>query len=192
MTTEKKRVFDFRTQLQLGDRAEELFLQHYHEPLIFHTTLKADFQVVNTGELLELKTDTYNMEKTPNFFWERWSDFHNKKPGGPWQSRRNRVSRYCYMFSRHNTYFEFSDMKRLIGRLNKAIKGKYGITVKNKGWLTVGFPLPRLDFEDLYVQHTFTHSSEDSQEYSIFSGSSFPSPSRVSAIDTLDEPEQAS
>lgn len=178
MSSEKKpkKVFDFKEQLALGNRAEELFLLYYHEPITLHTTFSADFRSIASGDLIELKTDTYNMDKTPNFFWERWSDVANQKPGGPWQSQANRVKRYCYMFSRHNTYFEFTNLRKLTGRLEKMTKGKYAIAVKNKGWITSGYPLPREDFADLYEQYTFEHAAEDSKEFSIYGNGMDDSP----------------
>lgn len=162
-------VFDFKTQLRVGERGQELFLKHYHEPLQLSDTLAFDFIVRDTGEPLELKTDTYNMLKTPNFFWERWSDVINKRPGGPWQAHEKGAKRFVYMFVRHNTYFEFRNIPALLVRLDALTKDSYGIAVKNRGWITSGYAVKREAVHDLYTAHYFT--PEAGEEYSIYGNS---------------------
>jgi hypothetical protein len=155
--------FSFKDQLVVGSRGEELLLKHYHSPLIIIPDHYADFKRISDGRIVELKTDTYNMEKTPNFFFERWSDFEKKKPGGVWQSSEHRVHTFIYYFVRHNTYFEF-ELKPLLKFLQpfadkKDEKGGW-IFVKNKGWITAGFTLPREQLKHLYTQYTFDPTEE--------------------------------
>ena len=160
--------WSFKQQLQVGDRGQELFLKYYHEPLVVYPKHAADFQLVKCGGLVELKTDTYNMEKTANFFWERWSDMDKKKPGGPWQSHKHKVKRFVYMFVRHNVYYEFQDVPALVARLDELIASKKykPFPVKNRGWITVGYPIPRTELADLYIEIDFTeqYNREDLKE----------------------------
>lgn len=149
------KVWGFKDQIEVGSRGEELFLEHYHSPIVVYPKHAADFQLVSTGQLLELKTDTYNMEKTPNFFIERWSDIAKKKPGSIWQSHGKGVEIFCYMFVRHNTYFEFRDLPALIKRLDEVTKDMYMHSIKNRGWITGGYRVPREALKDLYTQYTF-------------------------------------
>lgn len=148
-------AWDFKDQLVVGDRGQELFIQYYHEPLVIYPPHKADFQVVSSSKLLELKTDTYNIEKTPYFFMERWSDVHQEKPGGPWQSKKNKVDLFCYMFVRHNIYFEFTSIPALCKELD-GLTAKMGLVyIKNKGWVTAGYKVPRDALKHLYKEYQF-------------------------------------
>lgn len=149
------KTWSFKDQIEVGTRGEELFLEYYHSPIVVYPKHAADFQLVNTGQLLELKSDTYNMDKTPNFFIERWSDIENKKPGSIWQSHKKGVEIFCYMFVRHNTYFEFRDLPALIERLDSITKDMYLHHIKNRGWITGGYRVPRELLKDLYTQYTF-------------------------------------
>jgi hypothetical protein len=142
MSRELQKSWSFHEQLKVGERGQELFIQYYHQPLVVYPDRKADFQVVNTGELLELKSDTYNMQKTVNFFFERWSDVH-------------RVSRYVYMFVRHNHYFEFDNIKLLCKELDKLTKKQGLIYVKNRGYVTAGYTVPREKVKHLYEEYIF-------------------------------------
>lgn len=143
--------FDFREQLQVGQQGEQDFLEHYPEELTIHPGYDGDF-ILPCGGKLELKTDTYSMAKTSNFFIERWSDFHRKKPGFVWQAREHGCTRLCYYFVRDSTYFEFRDLEALQKRLEELTEGMSYIMVKNKGWLTVGYKVPRAALEDLYEE----------------------------------------
>jgi hypothetical protein len=147
--------WDFKKQLTVGDRGEELFMEHYHSPLIVYPEHKADFKRVSDGKLVELKTDTYNMEKTPNFFWERWGDVHKEKPGGPWRALADRVPIFVYMFVRHNVYYEFSDLKALCKLLDQLTEKKGMIYIKNRNWITGGYAIPRELVKHLYKEHRF-------------------------------------
>lgn len=150
----KNKQFDWQTQLHLGNRGEELFMEYYHEPLIVYPEHKADFKRLSDGKLVELKTDSYNMDKTPYFFFERWSDVHKKKPGGPWRSTRDRVGVFVYMFVRHNVYYEF-DSKELVARLNRLTSKQGLVYVKNKAWVTGGYKVEREALKDIYTRYEF-------------------------------------
>jgi len=144
--------FKFREQLAIGEAGEALFLEHYPEPLILYSGKSADFIAIDSGDLVELKSDMYPMDKTTNFFFERWSDVAKKKPGGPWQSRRNSVDRFIYMFAQDGTYFEFSDVGALCARLEELIVDLKPVKVYNTSWVTEGYKIPRLLLTDLYVE----------------------------------------
>lgn len=144
------KTFDFQAQLKVGTRGEELFLEHYPEPLEVIPIHASDFRVKTTGKIIELKTDTYNINKTSNFFMERWSSVYDERPGGPWQALAHRADIFCYMFVRHNIYYEFNDLPALVKRLEDLTKGKGLVYIKNQTWITGGFKVPRSELEDLY------------------------------------------
>jgi len=149
------KVWNFKEQLALGQQSEKEFLEHYYEPLILAPTRSYDFISVSSGAKIELKTDDWDHDKTPNFFMERYSIWHDKKPGGPWQSRKKRADRFCYYFSRNGIYYEFSDIKLLCKELEKIIKKNkiQPILIKNQAWYTSGFKIRRDLLSHLYVVH---------------------------------------
>lgn len=142
--------FDFNIQLTVGSRGEELFLERYPSELIVHPEHAYDFDCVKTGAKIELKTDTYDINKTDNFFIERYSDVHKKSPGGVWQSYEKGVTIFCYYFVRNNIWFQFNDLPKLITRLNDLTANQGMIYIKNKGWVTAGFKVNRDDLSDLF------------------------------------------
>ena len=147
--------FTFKAQLEVGDRGEQLFLERYPRKIEIYPGREWDFTVQSTGEKLELKTDTYNIDKSPNFFFERFSDVYKQTPGGPWQSYSHGVDIFCYYFVRHNVWFEFRDMEALLERLNKLTENKGLVYIKNRGWVTGGYKIPRNLLEDLYTVWEF-------------------------------------
>jgi hypothetical protein len=152
---EHKSAFSFQSQLKVGQAGEDQFIENYHSPLVVVPDRWVDFRRVTDGKSLELKTDTYQMSRTPNMFFERYSDFHKKTPGGPWRARRDRVDLFVYFFIKDQTYFEFTDIKLLCKTLDKLTKKKGMIMVKNRGFITMGWTVPREAVSHLYTQHTF-------------------------------------
>lgn len=152
-------MFDFKKQLKVGERGEELFMDHYPKKLEVHPENDGDFIEVNSRRKIELKTDTYNITKTPNFFFERWSVFHpnplKRKVGGPWQAYEHGCDTFCYMFVRHNIWYQFDDIEALTSRLNTLTEGKGLVYVKNRGYITAGYPIERKLFDDLFNIYEF-------------------------------------
>lgn len=150
------KTYDFRESLKFGQMAEYEFMQGYYEPIIYSPKLTYDFRTVEGNDKIELKTDDWAMEKTKNFFWERFSDFHKETPGGPWRARLNRVDRFCYYFIRNGVYYEWTDVGLLCKTLQKHIdKQKSGpILIRNKAWYTAGYAFPRELVLDLATEYT--------------------------------------
>ena len=146
------KVYTWEQQLAYGLQAQQDFHDIYHRPLTAATTFAYDFKVVRTGEKLELKTDDWDHESTPNFFFERWSNWEKQTPGGPWQSRAKRVDCLVYYFARNGIYYEFRDIKKLCKVLDRIIRQeKLGLVlIKNRGYRTGGYKIPRHLVEDLY------------------------------------------
>lgn len=143
-------MFNFQAQLTVGSRGEELFLERYPDKLAIHPHNAYDFDCLTTGRKIELKTDTYNINKTNNFFMERYSDVHRQSPGGVWQSAEKGVDVFCYYFVRHNIWFQFNDLPELITRLEDLTARQGLVYIKNKGWVTAGYTVPRDDLADLF------------------------------------------
>lgn len=154
------KTFDFKKQLTLGDRGESLFMERYPRKLEIYPGREYDFVVKSSREKIELKTDSFNMLKTPNFFFERYSDIQSKKPGGPWRAAEDKVDIFCYYFVRFNMWYEFRDLPELIKVLDKYTEKKGMIWIKNKGWTTGGFTVPRDLLEPYYTIYEFESDDE--------------------------------
>lgn len=145
------KVWDFREQLAVGSRGEELFLEYYPKKIVVYPERDGDFIEVYSGKKIELKSDSYNMDKTENFFFERYSNIETKTPGSVWQALSHNCDIFCYQFVRHNIWFQFTDLPKLAARLEELTAGKGLIWIKNKGWVTGGFTVKRKLLEDLYT-----------------------------------------
>lgn len=141
---------DFSSDLSTGHRGELLLLKMCPE-LIRQDGRHFDF-LMPSGEALELKTDTYNMDKTENFFIERWSDLHKKRPGGPYQAFGRGATIFAYLYIKNGTCFFFNtiDLIRHIDKVEKDNKIK-PVYIRNHGWTTTGYKISRKDVEHLVV-----------------------------------------
>jgi len=147
-SVEVDKTWSFQDQLAVGSRGEALFMERYPRKLDIWPGRDGDFVVSKTGQKIELKTDQYNIDKTPYFFIERYSDFHKKSPGSIWQAHDHGCEIFCYYFVRHDVWFEFRDIPALIARI-ESIAPKGFVFIKNKAWVTAGWKILRDDVMDL-------------------------------------------
>lgn len=121
---------NFVKDLQKGKLGEQNFIKKYStyskgmEGYCLH-----DFVCKVDGHTVELKTDFYDMNKTPNFFLERYSNYKKLTPGGPW---RDGAEFFVYYFIMQEEYFWFkrNEMVELLedvklGGLVRIPNGKY-------------------------------------------------------------------
>lgn len=151
------RVFGFKSQLATGAAGEALLLKHHHVPLIKTDGRKADLRCSLTGHRIELKTDTYPMDKTPYVFFERFSDVAKQSPGGPWRTKQDRVPIFVYMFIRDNRYLEFKNIPKMLKAVEKHIeKTKLKpVLIANRGWITSGYKIRRDFLASHYTEYVF-------------------------------------
>jgi hypothetical protein len=126
-------------------------------PIIKSEDRKYDFICVHTGHKIELKTDTYDMSRTPFFFFERFSNSEKQSPGGPWRALKDRVPLFVYMFVKNNRYFVFKDLKKMLKKVEKAAdKGLIKpVLILNKGWTTTGYKVDRMFIEEFWTEYEF-------------------------------------
>ena len=134
----KKKIFDFKKQLSIGQKGENLFVATYKylNPIKSEEDLSYDFKI-SGNKKVELKLDTYINAK--NFFMEKYSSFEDKKVGGPW---RGKIDYFVYLFINEKTFYWFVQ-KDLLKFLDEYIKGKEGKMVKNKGYTTLGYTVAK-------------------------------------------------
>ncbi len=146
--------FTFTQQLKIGERGEKLLKASYPHEVVKSKDLKYDFYCSTTSSTIELKTDTYTMARTPNFFMEKYGDLHSMKLGGPWRANQDNIDVFIYMFINDNVYYEFTDIPQLVARLDDIIKPLPMTHIRNSSWTTGGYRIPRKSIEDLATIHT--------------------------------------
>jgi len=144
------KIFRFNDQLRVGTIGEDIFKKNYPAELEEYEGRICDFKCKETGKLIEIKTDTYDATKTENFFFERYSNEEKETPGGPWRAKKDRIDIFCYVFAKNGYCYEFGDVKALVKRLDWLIKKIKPTGVKNPGYRTIGYKVPRAAVEDLY------------------------------------------
>lgn len=157
---DESKTFDFKEQLKVGAKGEDLFLALY--PKAEKTDgIKHDF--ILNGKTIELKTDSYDMETTKNFFMEHISDIkglkdsdgklgreNGVKMGGPWRALEDGVDYFVYLFQKQKKCFWFKP-KPLVEFLNEHIKTLGYKVIRNKGWSSRGYAVEREKVAHLYL-----------------------------------------
>lgn len=155
------RIFSFEEQLEAGNQGETIFLEAYNK---FGVT-KADGRIFDFkigDKTIELKTDTYELSKTPNFFMEYYSDTKNQKMGGPFRANNDNVDYFVYFFINGGIFYWFQ-AKPLAQHLNEYILDKSYILVQNRNWTTLGYKIKRSQIKhlclrkDKYVEKKLTN-----------------------------------
>ena len=145
--------FNFHTQKKAGKSGEDLFALCYPE---INPSPADDLSYDFNSDIgkIEVKTDTYSMLKTPNFFLERYGCSEKRQPGGPWRSLKDGVDYFVYFFVDDLTFFWFKP-KAFCKFLDKHTAGLKMKEIKNKSWITLGHAFPREKCAHLYRADTF-------------------------------------
>lgn len=141
-------LFVFNKSLKSGQAGEDEFLV-LNSGLVRADGRNFDFTVKNTDKTVELKSDYYSMEKTPNFFMERFS--YDNKSGGPWQALEKGVDLFAYYYIKEKTAFWFKtkDLVDLLDRIVKSDNIKLS-DVGNEKHITRGYKVPRNRLKSIY------------------------------------------
>lgn len=142
------RTFNFGTQLKVGNKGEESFLEAYPS-LKRLGGRKGDFELPD-GQILELKTDSYDPIKTPNFFMERFGNIEKKTPGGPWKAARDGASLFVYSYSKTGQCHWFNT-DQLIKFLEEKAEIFESRIISNKTWAALGYLVPRSSIKSLEI-----------------------------------------
>lgn len=150
------KTHEFEKSKIVGDLGEQLILSTYSKDLEFAGGVINDF-LIRDGRYMELKTDTYDMNTTPNFFMERYSDDRKFKAGGPWQALEKESHVYLYFFAKNRKLFWFDNVTDLVYRLESfqnmmTLCPIYNTARYGKGYNTLGYKVRRSLLRDLYIE----------------------------------------
>lgn len=137
-----KKLFDFKAQMNIGDKGESDFMRFYADLKPVKSPDRAADFILSDGKTVELKTDTYGMDETANFFMEIFSDSRTGSIGGPYRALKDNIDYFVYYFKKDGTFFWFDtktlcDTMTLIGTKCKTRD------IRNKGWTAQGHLVPR-------------------------------------------------
>lgn len=141
------KVFDFKEQLSIGQKGEELF--HVTYPELIRTDGRCGDFITPDGYIVELKCDSYS--GSPNFFMERYSSIDSEKLGGPWQSQQGKVTDFVYYFVAEGIIYWFN-VDQLVKWLDEHSKEYPVRIIRNRGWSAKGYLVPRKSIEHLAWQ----------------------------------------
>ena len=155
------KVFNFKDQMRIGDIGESDFIKIYEklEPVKSVKNRKIDF-TLNNGKTVELKTDSYSMDKTVNFFMEKNTILPDETSilGGPWRSKDHKIDYFVYYYMSDKVFFWF-EPKSLCKFLDKYIKKNKikPIAIPNRTgngetFRSYGYKIPRLDIVDVLLK----------------------------------------
>lgn len=130
---------NFQKSLAVGKAGEQLLLSLWPE-LVPIDGRKGDFTL--GPDKVEVKSDQYDMNKTPNFFWERFSNEAKQSPGSVWQSLEHGCNILVYWYPKNKTAFVF-DTVILKNVLESIIPELNPIRIPNTGYYTIGYKIPR-------------------------------------------------
>lgn len=144
------RYFNFDDQFRTGVVGENDFVRVYGEMGATKSVDRKADVVLGDGKTVELKTDTYDMAKTPNFFMEQLTVSDNgSNLGGPWRSKEHDIDYFVYYFLSNKVFFWFTPVT-LCEFLDKYIAehGLRPIKIPNKDrrggyYEALGFKIPR-------------------------------------------------
>jgi hypothetical protein len=148
------KVFKFDKQERKGKVGESRIIKAWPDQFEWFSGNEYDL-ILKPDTSVEVKTETdYSLQSSPNFFMERYSEDITFKPGGPWRAKEDNVDIFISYFIQNDILFWFDNVEKLVERCEEGIK-KFNIRVsyvKNRGYHTIGYPIRRYWFEDLYEE----------------------------------------
>jgi hypothetical protein len=154
-----KGVYGFKTQLRVGQVGEIVFHEANCKDVIRLDGKEGDFEYRSDGSKLELKTDFWRMEDTPNMFIERYSNKEKQTPGGPYQALTHGCEWFVYFYVANLTYFKFNT-QALVDRLDGLLPTLTPTDIVNKSHVTQGYRVPREAICDLSNQYSISLKSK--------------------------------
>lgn len=132
---------NWHMDLARGDQGERDFLNTFpsYRKVDDSQMYECDFQCIHTDETVELKTDYYDMNKTPNIIVERYSNQQKGTPGGPY--RHSDQLTYWVYYYKQNGLFLFYNALQLIEVVDSL--GLPIIPIQNQGYTTGVYKVPR-------------------------------------------------
>ena len=141
-------VYTFKKQLGVGKSGEAAFASFYKRA---KPSEERAYDFLLLGKKIELKTDSHDMMATENYFMEKFGHVENSKLGGPWRAKEDGIDFFVYFYIQNGVFLWF-DTKALVRFLNRRVPKIKSKIVRNKGYNSLGYLIPRTDLEHLVVR----------------------------------------
>jgi|ERR1017187_2085055 hypothetical protein len=148
---QSKKIFDFNKQMKIGNNGEDFFCECYKDRSPIKSSFREFDVIIDGNKMVEIKTDSYSMDSTPNFFMERYGDKERTKEAGPWRAKKDSLNYFCYLFIKDKTFFWFYPQE-LCDFLDNHINELEEKEIRNKGWSAIGFCVEREKIKHLALQ----------------------------------------
>ena len=135
-----KKVSNFQTDLQKGLLGQQLLLKAF-KSLEHIDGLKGDL-LAPCGSKVECKADFYGMNKSSNWFMERYGSIESGKAGGAWLAKEGNCKYFIYFYVNELTGFVWHT-DDLVSQLEPIIANLKPVEIRNRTWTTVGYKVPR-------------------------------------------------
>lgn len=151
-------MFIFEDSLKSGAIGEKKFAEFYKNRMIHLNSVEGktgpDFKMIESGRYVELKSDYYSTEDTPNFAIELYSDEKRRTPGGPWQALTKGSFFFVYYFPKDSVHYIF-ETKKLVDYLDsvkQSLPPSSFRSIPNKGYHTAIMMIERKSLSHLYKE----------------------------------------
>lgn len=135
-----QKIHNFQKSRKIGRKAESEFHELFKDKVERLDGYAADFQVLRNGKTIELKTDSHDPCKLPNFFMERYS--YGEEPGGVWQALKKGTDYYVYWFPKTMEFYVYK-VASLVAKLEELYPRPWLINIRNQAHNTRGFLVRR-------------------------------------------------
>lgn len=141
----EKPTFGFAKQNKFGQRGEEDFLLYYPDIGLKREDGRVwDFSL--NGEGVEVKSESRNLDKTPNIFCEIISNVSKNTEGAVFRAETDKCRYIIYYFINDKTFFWYNTIK-LCEFIRKNGCNYDKKLIRNVSHETIGYAIPRKDIE---------------------------------------------
>lgn len=142
---------NFQASLKVGKAGETAFMALAANAGITLTPTdgrEGDF-TDEARHVWEVKSDSYDHQKTSNFFIERYSNVDKGTNGGPWQALEHGCTYFAYFFPLNGIAYVFKTVD-LVEQLRVTPLGT-PIDIRNVRHTTVGFKVSRASLKPEFI-----------------------------------------
>lgn len=105
-------------------------------------------------DAMSIKAPKDGWRRTDNLFVEKYSSEADGSPGGPWQAQTHSAEYYVHFFFGDGSIFAYRT-DEMVDFMNEN-EGRYRLRpVRNEGYTTMGYPVPRADVAKLEIHSMF-------------------------------------
>jgi len=142
------KIFSFKKQYDKGLKGEDYFCKCYHSLNPVKSSIREVDVFIDKNKKVEIKSDSYSEDDTPNIFIELIGNTKTGKLGGPFLSKSNSVDWFVYHYTKDKTFYWF-DVNELCDFVDKNAHKYKQKEIRNVAWSSIGICIPREDLKNI-------------------------------------------